>query len=55
MGTIDDDHQRRRLKWWVWIWKRLRNPRVLKTVLWTGVVIYRIARWMYEVWSRISG
>lgn len=55
MGIIEDDHRRRRLKRVMRGWKQLRNPRVLKTVFWTGMVIYRVVRWVYENWIRFSG
>jgi hypothetical protein len=55
MDDIGNDQQRRRLKQRRRSWKQLRSPRVLKTVLWAGVVIYRVVRWMYEIWNKFSG
>lgn len=55
MGVIETDQQQRRLKRKKHGWEQLCNPRVLKIVLRTGMVIYRILRLVYEIYNRFSG
>ena len=48
MALSDETHRRRRRRGF---WRKLRSPRTLKVIIKMAFVIYRVIRWLMDIFG----